>query len=170
MKGRAWVGGLLAATAIAACKDAPATFRPLSEGDAAPAFSAPTLAGDSVSVASLRGHVVVLNVWATWCVPCRREMPLLDSLSREFANQGVRVVGVSIDADGASESIATFVEQYQIGFTIVHDAPGTIQSVYKMRGVPETFLLDRSGVIRKHWVGGVDGPDVNVRDAVRALL
>lgn len=155
---------------VTACADKSGEFRPLAEGDAAPAFSAPTLTGDSVSVASFRGHVVVLNVWATWCVPCRREMPLLDSLSREFSDQGVRVVGVSIDASDAGESIASFVDQYHIGFTILHDGAGQIQSTYKMRGVPETFLIDATGKIRKHWLGGIDGPDIKLREAVRGIL
>lgn len=161
---------LLLTTLTVACGEKPREFRPLSEGDAAPAFAAPTLDGDSVSVASLRGQVVLLNVWATWCVPCRREMPLLDSLSREFADRGVRVVGVSIDASGAGELIASFVKQYQIGFTILHDGAGQIQSTYNMRGVPETFLIDRDGVLRHHWVGGIDAPDIRLREVVRGML
>ena len=153
-----------------ACADKPREFSPLSDGDAAPAYAATTLEGDSVSLASLRGNVVVLNVWATWCLPCKREMPLLDSLSREFSDRGVRVIGVSVDGEGSAEMITSFVERSGIGFTILHDAAGQIQSTYKMRGVPETFLIDEKGVLRRHWIGGVDASGVNIRDAVREIL
>ena len=153
-----------------ACADKPREFRPLSDGDAAPAYAASTLNGNEVSLASLRGNVVVLNVWATWCLPCKREMPLLDSLFREFADRGVRVVGVSVDAQGSEDLINSFVERNGIGFTILHDGAGQIQSTYKMRGVPETFLIDDKGVLRRHWIGGVDASGVNIRDAVREIL
>ena len=153
-----------------AAKDEPKAFRPLSDGEPVPAYAGALLSGDSLSLASVRGDVVVLNVWATWCVPCRREMPLLDSLSREYAARGVRVIGVSIDGEGTESAIREFVKDYTIGFPIVHDKQGKIQQVFKMRGVPETFLVDRQGLLRRHWVGGIDGPDAGIREAIERIL
>ncbi|MGH7462585.1 MAG: TlpA disulfide reductase family protein, partial [Longimicrobiales bacterium] len=85
-----------------ACEAPPerVSIRALQAGDTAPKFAAVTLAGDTVSLSALRGRAVLLNVWATWCIPCRDEMPALETLHRERANDGLRVVSVSIDAAG----------------------------------------------------------------------
>jgi thiol-disulfide isomerase/thioredoxin len=84
-------------------------FRPLQPGDPVPAYAAPNLNGDTVALATLRGQAVVLNVWATWCAPCREEMPELQALHERFHGRGLRVLGVSIDASGSEDPIRYFL-------------------------------------------------------------
>jgi peroxiredoxin len=162
----------IAAVLLSACGgDAPRRFRPLAAGDAAPAYAAAAFtagrtASDSLRVADLRGSTVLLNVWATWCHPCRKEMPLLDSLQREFGARGLRVVAVSIDDAGADAEVARFVEEHGISFTIARDPANEVARVFQTRGVPESFLIDRDGRITKHWMGAVDGIAGSVRGTI----
>lgn len=123
-------------------------------GDPAPAYAAATLSGDTVSLESLRGDVVLLNIWATWCIPCRREMPALERLHAERAGEGLRVVGVSID--GASADVGGFAQDLGVGFTILHDPQSRVTHAFRTIGVPESFLISREGVILKRWVGPFD--------------
>lgn len=154
---------------VAACGVRPHDLTPLKVGDSAPVFAATTLAGDVVSLTSQHGSPVVLNIWATWCVPCRRELPFLDSLSREYSARGVQVIGVSIDSEDAAPAIASFIKAHAVSFTILHDPGSVITSTFKTRGVPETFLIDARGVIRNHWIGAVDGPSSNIRQALDSI-
>ena len=156
--------------ATSACTTESARFRPLRTGDPAPEYVASALSGDSVSIRALRGSVVVLNIWATWCVPCRREMPALDSLARAFANRGVRVVGVSVDEGASDERIAGFLEAHGIGFEIWRDPDARVAAAFQTRGVPETFLIDREGRIAAHWIGGVDTPSARLAETVARVV
>jgi len=117
-------------------------------GEPAIEYTAATLAGDSVSLASLRGEVVLLNLWATWCVPCRTETPYLQSLFEEHAAEGFRIVGVSLDTGDAAEQVAAFVEEYGVSYTILHDPQMRGMDLYQILGLPATFLIDREGVLR----------------------
>jgi peroxiredoxin len=92
-------------------------------GAPAPAYSAVSLTGDSVSIADLRGKVVLLNVWATWCHPCRTEIPELRALHAQFAPRGLQLVGVSVDADGSDEAIQEFMKEFSMNYEIWRD-PG----------------------------------------------
>lgn len=159
-----------AAVTSVACGGERKQFRPLRSGDAAPMFRAAELGGEPLQLASLHGKVVVLNVWATWCVPCRREMPMLDSLRAEFAPRGVEVIGVSVDGAGADDAVKAFVAEYGIGFRILRDPESRISTSYQTRGVPETFLIDRDGRIASHWLGGVDTPSSGIRDSLTRVL
>jgi cytochrome c biogenesis protein CcmG, thiol:disulfide interchange protein DsbE len=143
---------------------------PATEGARAPAFAAPTLEGEQVTLADLRGEVVLLNVWATWCWPCRREMPSFEALHRELAPQGLRVVAVSIDDARARGEIRDFLDEYDITFTILHDPRKRIADAFQPAGVPETYLIDASGVIRKRWIGRIDGRSEGVREPIRETL
>ena len=146
--------GLAAAGAAAGCGNGDeSAYRPLQDGDAAPAFAAPTLAGDTVTLEDLRGSVVMLNIWATWCIPCREEMPALQSLHERYGGEGLRVVGVSIDARAASESVAMFVQDFGVSFTILHDPTDHVTRAFRAAGVPSTFLIGRDGRIRHRWIG-----------------
>jgi len=148
----------LAATALvlAGCDMDATDFRALSAGDAAPAYAAPTLAGDTVSLAELRGEAVLLNVWATWCAPCRREMPALQAAHEEWGDEGLRVVGASIDRRTARSQVDRFVEDHGITFTILHDAASEVTRAFRTAGVPETFLIGRDGTVLHRWVGEFD--------------
>ncbi len=169
-RGRRWaIFAILAAPAFNACRDKASPYAPLAVGAPVPAFAASTLDGQEISLASLKGKPVVLNIWATWCGPCRREMPLLDSLSRESAARGIRVIGVSIDDEGAGADIRAFLTEYGISFTVLHDPNSTVTAIFRTRGVPETFLIDSEGRLARRWIGGVDGPASDIRKAVEEV-
>lgn len=141
----AWLG--------AACAgEGPESYRPLLAGDTAPAYGAVSLAGDSVDLSDFRGTPVVLNLWATWCVPCREEMPELQELHEAYGDQ-LTVVGVSIDHGQAGEEISSFLEEVGVGFLILHDPTERVTRRFTTVGVPETFLIGADGVVLKRWVG-----------------
>lgn len=140
------------------------------EGDRAPAYTAVSLEGDSVTLEALRPDPVLLNIWATWCVPCIREMPGLDSLHREYAPRGLHVLGVSIDDPGSGEAIERFLSDRGIGYPVFHDPAQEVNRVFLTFGVPETFLIDRRGRIVRHWPGMIEAGSAAVRDEIEAVL
>jgi peroxiredoxin len=139
--------------AFAACADT-SEFRPLREGDDAPAWAAATLAGDSIAAPPAAGQPMLLNVWATWCAPCRQEMPGLQEVHERFGDR-VRVVGVSVD-HGDAGAVHRFIDELGITFAIVHDPAERVTRAFRTIAVPETFLMDATGRIRKRWTGGFD--------------
>lgn len=133
---------------------------PLKIGSRAPDFAAVTMpaAGTPVrtkGIADYRGEVVLLNIWATWCLPCRTEMPSMQRLEEQLGKKGLRIVAVSIDDPGMEQKIEAFVEELKLSFEILHDAPGAIRRQYRTTGVPETFIIGRDGAIRR-WIIGAD--------------
>jgi cytochrome c biogenesis protein CcmG, thiol:disulfide interchange protein DsbE len=157
---------LLVLTATTACSVEP----PVAVGKRVPSYAAATLEGERIALADLRGEVVLLNIWATWCYPCRREMPSFEALQRELGDEGFRVVAVSIDRAGDRAQIGDFLEEYGITFTVLHDHDQGIARTFDARGVPETFLIDREGVLRRHWIGRIDGHSELVRAPIREAL
>lgn len=138
--------GLFAATRILGDE-----LFPVTAGSKAPNFSANTVDALPVTktIADYRGQVVLLNIWATWCVPCRTEMPSIQALHDRFASHGLKIVAVSIDNPGSTDAIRRFRDQYGLTFEILHDPSGAIKQEYQTTGVPETFVIGRDGVIRK---------------------
>ena len=129
-------------------------------GSRAPQFTATDLASGRVTtLADFRGTVVLLNVWATWCQPCRVEMPSLERLHRRLGGADFRVVAVSVDEQGP-DVVAKFAQDLGLSFEILHDRSGAIQRLYQTTGVPESFVIDRDGVIIKKVIGPAewDGP------------
>ena len=131
-------------------------------GGRAPAFTADVVqlssangaaarpAAGTRSLADYRGRVVLVNVWATWCAPCREEIPSLQALYRDFAPKGFEVVAVSVDdAAEAPRKIREFLAPYHVTYDVLHDSAGTIQKTYQSTGVPENFVIGADGVIRK---------------------
>jgi len=142
----------------------------LAVGSRAPDFPAMDLTAQRpATLADLRGKVVLLNVWATWCAPCRVEMPSMERLHRAFADSDFQIIAVSIDKDGP-DVVNDFVRELGLTFTIWHDASGEVQRLYQTTGVPESFVIDRDGVIVKKVIGAAewDGP-VNAT-LIRRLL
>jgi len=160
---------LPALIAFCACGRA-GDFRPLRVGDAAPPYAARTLAGDSLALDSVRGRAVLLNVWATWCTPCRQEMPAIERLFAAFADSGLTVIGVSVDDAGSAAEVRQFVAAHHIRFTIALDPDKRVARVFRTLGVPETFLLDRRGLVVRRWIGEFDPGSEAVRAAVRQAL
>lgn len=160
-------GGLAAATHFVG--DA---LRPVVVGSPAPDFRAVTL--DTVprprTLADYRGQVVLLNLWATWCTPCRAEMPSIQALYDSLGGRGLKVVAVSVDDPGSEPAIREFARQYGLTFEILHDARGAIQTAYQTSGLPETFVIDRQGVIRKTVIAAANWNSDANRALVRQLL
>jgi len=103
---------------------------------------------------------VLLNIWATWCEPCRDELPDLQSLADDFAGRGLRVVAVSIDQAGSRGDVRRFIADYGIRYTVLHDPASTVTRRFRTIGVPESFLLDERGVIRARWIGQLQATEV----------
>jgi peroxiredoxin len=145
---------------------------PVAVGSDAPAMSAVTLDGTKrvKSLADYKGKVVVLNVWATWCEPCRVEMPSLEKLHREFGPQGLSVVAVSVDDAGTESRIRDFAKEYNLSFEILHDPTRKTTANYQITGFPETFVIARDGTIRKKVIGAADWSSEGNRALIRELL
>jgi cytochrome c biogenesis protein CcmG/thiol:disulfide interchange protein DsbE len=146
-------GGLMAATRILGDE-----LFPITVGSEAPDFKATTVDGVPVTktIADYKGDVVLLNIWATWCLPCRTEMPSIQALHDRFATKGLKVVAVSVDNPGTTEQIQKFRDEYGLTFEILHDASGAIKRDYQTTGVPETFVIGRDGIIRKKVIAAAD--------------
>ena len=120
-------------------------------GVEAPSYAARTIGGDSVSLALLRGKPVLLNVWATWCLPCKEEIPYLESLHGKHAAQGLQIVGVSVDARGDESKIEEFARDFRMTYPIWRDPDERVNTRFLAIGVPSTYLIDRDGILRwKH--------------------
>ena len=134
-----------------------ATLGAAGKGDPAPAIQLKDQAGQPFSLAAFKGHVVVVDFWASWCGPCRKSLPELDDLQTRFAPQGVKVVGISLDADAAS--VTAFLEKVPVRFTILHDPAGQTGEAFSVVAMPTTFLIDREGRIAGRFEGGAHTPE-----------
>lgn len=135
-----------------------------------PAYSAASLAGDSVSLAALRGKVVLLNVWATWCHPCRDEIPELQALHERYAERGLELVGVSVDAESADNAIRAFMRDFRMTYPVWRDPGERVSAQFHVVGVPATFLIDREGVLRWRKTGPIQPGDVTLAAALEEAL
>jgi peroxiredoxin len=160
-----------AVAVLLACRgDDRGTARPPEIGKPVPAYRAVSLTGDSVSLTEARGRVVLLNVWATWCHPCREEIPILQALHEQYASRGLELVGVSVDARGEEDTIREFANDFRMTYPLWLDPDERVQSTFLAIGVPATFLIDRNGVLRWRHVGPVRANDSTlVRALERAL-
>lgn len=118
----------------------------------APVVTFPTLAGDTASLAGHRGEAVILNFWATWCPPCKEEIPELARLQDSLRSEPATVVGVAVSS-GSRREIRDFGEEYGINYPIWLSDPGTAATEYRALGLPLTLLVDRRGVIRRRYMG-----------------
>jgi len=139
-------------------------------GSTAPDFHAIDLrTGKPASLDDYRGKVLLLNIWATYCLPCRVEMPAIERLSQRMAGTDFHVLAVSVDVVDSTE-VNAFVNQLRLSFDVLHDREGVIERQYQTTGVPESFVIDRHGVIVKKVIGASewDGPVNEV--LIRRLL
>lgn len=138
-------------------------------GYAAPDFTLPDLDGKVHRLSDYAGQVVFLNVWATWCPPCREEMPSMERLYRRYAGEGLVMLAVSED-EGPKEQVEGFVRSLGLSFPILLDPEGVIPRAYGVTGYPETFLIDRSGRIVHHTIGPEHWFSDPAREMVEELL
>lgn len=136
-------------------------LRPVEVGGPAPDFSAVDLSGTPRSLADYRGKVVLLNVWATWCAPCKEEMPSIQRLWESIEDNDFQVLAVSIDRAPENDDrtnplggkLRAYADSLGFTFTILHDPSGEISTIYQTTGVPESFVLDREGMIHRKITG-----------------
>jgi peroxiredoxin len=137
-------------------------------GQTPPPFTLPDLEGNEISLADFEGKVVVLDLWATWCPPCRKEIPFLVSLYNDYRDQGLEIVGVGLDQQGAAV-IAPFVEANDVTYTILVGNQD-ISRTYKVSGIPMTLMIDRDGVVASKDVGFAPQMEAEMRTRVEELL
>jgi cytochrome c biogenesis protein CcmG/thiol:disulfide interchange protein DsbE len=136
----------------------------------APDFRAVDLATrDSVSLEDYEGSVTLVNIWATWCLPCRDEMPSMQKLYDSLGTRGFRIAAISID-EGSPEPVVAFAQKFGLTFDILHDRTGAVERLYQTTGVPESFLLDRRGILVKRVIGAHDWSSPANIGAVERLL
>lgn len=167
---------LLALALLAGCTGddgAGAKFTPparVAVGLPVPPYRAVSLSGDSVSLADHKGKVVLLNVWATWCHPCRDEIPELRVVHGKYAARGLELVGVSVDADGNDEGIKAFMKEFEMTYPVWRDPGERVSTQFLVIGVPATFLIDKQGVLRWRKTGPIQPGDTTLTNAIERAL
>ncbi len=139
-----------------------------SGAEPAPGLKLTDLYGNASSLEALKGHVVVLDFWASWCVPCRASFPMLNDLQARYASQGLRVLGLTLEEN--TDAINEFLEAVPPSFTIVRDPSGHAGEAFNVVAMPTTFLLDREGRIVARFEGGDKKTHAKLTEAVAALL
>jgi len=136
----------------------------------APAYATLSLDGDSVSLAKEQGKVVLINIWATWCHPCRTEIPELRAIHATYRDRGLELIGVSVDADNTDDAIRAFMKDFQMTFPIWRDPDERISTKFLTVGVPSTFLIDKAGVLRWRKTGPIAPNDTSLTAAIEKAL
>jgi peroxiredoxin len=138
-------------------------------GNSAPDFSLKNLNGKRDGLSNYKGQVVVLNVWATWCGPCRIEMPFLESLYRRFRSEGFAVLAVSIDK-GSDKAVKSFVDEYQLSFPVLLDTDEQVERLYPAFSVPVTYVIDKAGLVVARVDGAKNWSSQETIDSIEYLL
>ena len=146
-----------------------ATITPVGERLPAPDFTLSTPSGASLSLTELRGKVVLLNFWATWCVPCRKEMPAIEALYQRYKDRGLEVLAISLDKLAAAP-VEAFVQEVGVTYRVALDPTWATARTYGVRGLPATFLLDRAGNVVLRELGERDWMEEAKQQAVEGLL
>jgi thiol-disulfide isomerase/thioredoxin len=139
------------------------------EGFPAPGFTLDSLSGQPTSLSSVRGHVVILNLWASWCGPCQAEMPVIQQVYQNERSRGLAVLAVNTTFQDSEQSAQAFAERLGLSYPILLDRDGSASKAYLLRALPTTFLIDRRGVIRTVVLGGPMAEGF-LRSAVEPLL
>ena len=124
------------------------------EGFVAPNFTLDLLDDGQLTLSELQGHPVVLNLWASWCLPCRSEMPSIEKAYQHYKDTGLIVVGLNMTSQDSESDARAFVQELGLTFPIVLDRDGSVQTRYQLLGLPSTYFIDQKGIIRSIVVGG----------------
>jgi peroxiredoxin len=155
------IAALLAALAIAL----PALADPTGP---APAFTLASKGGKDVSLSQFQGQVVMINFWASWCGPCRQEMPLLESIYKKYNKLGFTMIGVNVEPD--SKAADEWLKETPVSFPILYDRDSKVSKLYDVAGMPSTVIIDRTGKLRKLHRGYKPGDENEYLDSIRALI
>ena len=140
----------------------------LGAGETAPAFALPTAGGETVALAALRGRVVYVDFWASWCGPCRRSFPWMSEMQEKYGARGFSVVGINVDK--RRPDAERFLQQTPAGFTIVFDEAGRTPAAYAVKGMPSSYLIDAEGRVTAVESGFRDEQKAPLEERIRALL
>jgi cytochrome c biogenesis protein CcmG, thiol:disulfide interchange protein DsbE len=155
---------MLVATAVAFTSDAWS----IGVGDPAPAFVLPTAAGESVALDTLKGRVVYVDFWASWCGPCRRSFPWMNEMQQKYGARGLTVVGINVDK--RRPDALRFLQQTPAAFTVVYDEAGKTPDAYAVKGMPSSYLVDTAGKVVAQESGFRDGQKAELEEHIRALV
>lgn len=140
----------------------------IAHADAAPDFTLPSSNGDNVRLAEQRGQVVMLNFWASWCGPCRKEMPLLDAMYQRYSSAGFVLYGVNVEEDNTDAK--KLLKELGVTFPVLFDTESKASSLYNVDAMPTTVLIDKKGQIRFVNRGYKAGDENKYRDQIRELI
>lgn len=123
-------------------------------GFAAPDFTLNTPTGETYTLSELKGNAVLVNLWATWCPPCRAEMPAIQKIYDEYKQDGLVVLAINMTAQDNPLNIEPFMTQYSLDFPILLDETGDVGVAYQLRSLPSSYFIDRAGIISEIVIGG----------------
>ena len=124
------------------------------QGFLAPEFNLKTPSGESVKLSDLRGQAVLVNLWATWCPPCRAEMQTIEKVYNEYKGQGFTVLGVNMTYQDDPTAVMPFVNEQGLSFPILLDETSEMAAAYQLRSLPSSFFIDRNGIVKEVVIGG----------------
>ena len=139
------------------------------EGFFAPDFTLDTLQGEQVKLSSLRGKVIVVNFWTTWCPPCRAETPALERSYEAYKDLDVVILGVNLTDQDSLKEVESFVHEFGLTYPILLDRDGAVGLLYQLSGLPTTFFINREGIIRAVVIGGPMS-ETSIRSKIESLL
>jgi peroxiredoxin len=134
----------------------------------APKFTLPSRSGDTVSLDQLKGQVVMLNFWASWCGPCRKEMPLLDQMHKRYSSLGFTLLGVNVEAN--TKDAERWLTETPVSFPVLFDKDSRVSKLYDVNAMPSTVFIDRKGNVRYLHRGYKPGDESEYLNQIRALL
>lgn len=124
--------------------------------------------GENVRLEELRGQVVMVNFWASWCGPCRTEMPLMDAIYKKYQKLGFTILAVNVDED--SEDADRFLEQVPVSFPVLYDPESYVSGLYDVKAMPTTLMVDRDGNLRAVHLGYKEGDEAHYEAAIKKLI
>jgi DsbE subfamily thiol:disulfide oxidoreductase len=145
-----------------------AAVAPLASGAPAPAFQLGSADGRAVDLAQLKGKVVMINFWASWCGPCRKEMPILEQLNKQYRGKGLTLIGVNVEPD--SKAAMNWLKETPVSFPILFDTDSRVSKLYQVAGMPNTVIVDRKGTVRYIHRGYQAGAENEYLDQIRQLI
>ena len=166
-----WIVVFITASLLSGCDNSTSEppVKVVSESKVAADFTLTDMEGNQVSLSQYRGKVVILNFWATWCPPCREEMPSMERLYRDYKDQGLVILAVNVD-DNGKKAVGRFLQKTPHSFPILLDSESLVRNSYGVFRFPESFIIDRNGIVVKKIIGARDWMSGPTFDLINFLL